>query len=223
MSITIRRFAVPRFLVALLMLVALPAAASRLQVTATGTLSLLDDPGQLLFAGPVPTPGTPFVLTFSYDREAPDFLLVPDPAMAFYRGVEDLQLVIGDLPPVTAFADNFLAVEDQAFGILDFWQATSYRDDGVRSESFGMYLSAFCGCAVDSTALIPPIWPGDWESGRIYRDVIDLGTGDTLARVHADIDGITVVPAPAVGWLRAVALAGVAGRRSRRRRAGPHQ
>lgn len=188
-----------------LLLVAMPVAAAPLQVTALGTFSSLDDAGGLLpFSAPMPD--TAFELTFSFDPAAAVDVLPDDPTWGFYRHVGDMKLEIGDLPAITGFDDSFVAVQHQFLGSFDFWQATAVRDDVVRSTTFGLYLAAFCGCILDSDALVAPAWPGGWDDGRIFYEVVDATTGRTLASARADINSISVVPVPAVGWIVALAL-----------------
>jgi len=209
----IKKFA-PAFLLAAIF--AVPAHSSVITVIVEGVFSEYTDPDDLLpFSEP--DPGTVFRLRLTYDSATPKF--APSPELAAFA-ILDISLMIGSDAFGMGLRNQIAILNDAPVppgGFRDLWNSSSSTEtptgtpDETVEEGFFFSLRSNSPTLpvspLTSTDLIPPSWPGGWDTGTIgyaaflYNATNGTGFPESTATATANITSITVIPIPAALWL----------------------
>lgn len=192
--------------------------AAPVQVVATGTLDVLEDPdGYLPFSAPL---GTPVTMIVTYDDASTDPISARNDLASYALG--SLTMIVGDAE-ITWPLPNSISIENDFLwqGVTeDLWGPISVGNVGPVEHFMYMKLSSSCTCAgptaLTSDALVPPPWPSTWDYAAMSY-LVDENTGPTSsvqrAYASASIQAITVVPGPPAAWLLGTGLLALTGRR----------
>ena len=199
-------------------LISTGVSAAMIQVAAIGTIYYVADPDALLPFDDIVVNETTVTVRFKYDPNAPNRYSVA--GRGAYDGIQEFIVAVGDVVrqmPQNPGASIYIAddqISDPAIGeYWDYWNADSnYYSVSDEWAQLHLVRSEFSTTVppLTSPALVEPVWPGDWELGRITFHVLDdtQPIPNWVARLDASIDSLstTVVPVPAALWFFGFAL-----------------
>jgi len=191
-------------------------------VVATGTVSEVTDPDNLLPFGSLVVGQTPGILTFQYDDQIPTTGGIPS-TVALYETGQSLTMMLGGetvtKAPMTITIFDDWESQSTPGQYRDSWQAHAASRQVNDPEPDIIYiidfwLSTFALTTpiptLDSTDLIKPEWPDGWGEGVFRYSIFSQPQGtsefNVLAQVKVNVEILSAVPIPAAFWLFGSAL-----------------